>query len=90
MACHGELARDRPDPAHLTEYYLWLSVGGVVGGVLNALVAPVVFDRLVEYPLMLVLAPLAIATRPRRGDVACAADIPHGHAEKAPWSKYTM
>ena len=56
MVCHGELARDRPPPAHLTEFYLWLAVGGVVGGVLNALVAPLVFDTVAEYPLTLVLA----------------------------------
>src|SRR2546422_345949 len=40
MVCHGELARDRPPPAHLTEFYLWLSVGGVLGGGFNALAAP--------------------------------------------------
>jgi hypothetical protein len=32
LACHGELARDRPDPRHLTEYFLWMSVGGALGG----------------------------------------------------------
>ncbi len=56
MVCHGELARDRPPPAHLTEFYLWLSVGGVLGGVFNALVAPLVFDSVAEYPLTVVLA----------------------------------
>src|SRR5262249_5927399 len=56
MVCHGELARDRPPPAHLTEFYLWLSLGGVLGGALNALVAPLVFDSVAESPLTLVLA----------------------------------
>src|SRR5262249_48017650 len=37
MVCHGELARDRPAPAHLTEFFLWMSVGGVLGGMFNAL-----------------------------------------------------
>jgi hypothetical protein len=55
MVCHGEVARARPPAAQLTEYYLWISVGGVLGGVFNALVAPLVFDRVVEYPLMIVL-----------------------------------
>jgi SAM-dependent methyltransferase len=55
LFCHGELARDRPGPAHLTEFYLWLAVGGVLGGLFNALVAPLVFNRIVEYPLALVL-----------------------------------
>ncbi len=56
MVCHGELARDRPTPEHLTEFYLWVSVGGVVGGIANGLLAPWVFDHLIEYPLALVLA----------------------------------
>ncbi|MBA4063367.1 MAG: hypothetical protein C0501_06575 [Isosphaera sp.] len=67
LVCHGELAKDRPPPEHLTAFYFWLSVGGVLGGAFNALAAPVVFGRLgmVEYPLALVLA---AAVRPR-GDV---------------------
>lgn len=56
LACHGELARDRPEPGHLTRFYVWLSAGGVTGGAFNALVAPLVFDRLTEYPLVLILA----------------------------------
>ncbi len=56
MVCHGELARSRPSTAHLTEFYLWLSVGGVLGGLFNALVAPLVFTSVVEYPLAIVLA----------------------------------
>jgi hypothetical protein len=56
LACHGELARDRPPPAQLTAFYLWQSLGGVLGGALVALVAPLVFTSVVEYPLMLVLA----------------------------------
>lgn len=54
--CHAQLAADRPPPDHLTEYYLWLSVGGALGGVLNGVIAPLVFSRLVEYPLALILA----------------------------------
>jgi hypothetical protein len=56
MVCHGELAADRPHAAKLTEFYLWVSAGGVLGGVFNAIVAPVVFHRVVEYPLAIVLA----------------------------------
>lgn len=56
MLCHGELAADRPAPTHLTEFYLWLSVGGALGGVFNALVAPLIFHSVTEYPLALVLA----------------------------------
>lgn len=54
--CHAQLAADRPAPEHLTEYYLWLSVGGALGGVFNGVVAPLIFSRLVEYPLALFLA----------------------------------
>ena len=55
MLCHSELSADRPKAAHLTEFYLWMSVGGVLGGIFNALIAPVLFNSLAEYPLMLVV-----------------------------------
>jgi spermidine synthase len=55
MVCHGELARTRPTTAYLTEYYLWMALGGVLGGMLNAFVAPMVFDRIIEYPLAIAL-----------------------------------
>jgi hypothetical protein len=54
--CHGELARDRPASPYLTEFFLWLAVGGALGGLFNVFVAPQLFRRgLVEYPLGLVL-----------------------------------
>ena len=56
MVCHGELARLRPPGRHLTEFYVWLAVGGALGGAFNALLAPLLFDRVLEYPLALVLA----------------------------------
>jgi hypothetical protein len=62
MVCHGELARDRPPTRNLTEFYLWMSVGGVLGGMFNALVAPVIFNGVVEYPVALVLACLLTPT----------------------------
>jgi len=58
MVMHGELARDRPPARHLTEFYLWVAVGGMLGGVFNALIAPVVFNSVVEYPLAIILAGL--------------------------------
>jgi hypothetical protein len=60
MVCHGELARDRPSTGHLTEYFLWMSVGGVVGGLFNALFAPLAFNAIAEYPLALVGAGLLL------------------------------
>jgi len=59
LVCHGELARRRPSVRHLTEFYLWIAVGGVLGGIFNVLVAPVVFTRTWEYPIVLTLACLA-------------------------------
>ena len=54
--CHSRLSEIRPNPKHLTEFYLWISVGGVVGGFFNAAIAPLIFSTLLEYPLALVLA----------------------------------
>jgi hypothetical protein len=52
MVCHGELAKDRPSTKHLTEFYLWMSVGGMLGGMFNGLVAPILFwGGTWEFPL---------------------------------------
>jgi hypothetical protein len=60
MVCHGTLARLRPGSAHLTSFYLAVSFGGVLGGAFNALVAPLVFQTIAEYPLVLILACFAL------------------------------
>lgn len=65
MVCHRELFERRPTIHHLTEFYLWMSLGGVLGGVFAALVAPQIFNTIWEYPLLLVLA---MACRPGMGD----------------------
>lgn len=65
MVCHGELAKDRPSTKHLTEFYLWMSVGGMVGGIFNALIAPVIFWKYFEFPLAIFAAGLV---RPRMFD----------------------
>lgn len=59
LMCHQMLASRRPPPDRLTEFYLLLSVGGVVGGAFTALLAPVIFNMVWEYPLVLVLVGLA-------------------------------
>ncbi|MDX6269709.1 MAG: hypothetical protein QOD28_932, partial [Acidobacteriota bacterium] len=68
MACHALLAADRPAVRHLAEFYLLMSVGGVLGGIFNALIAPTLFDTTLEYPLVIVLAclllPRPAAVRP--------------------------
>ena len=66
LACHGALAEDRPAAIHLTEFYLLMSVGGVLGGLFNAFVGPMLFNSIAEYPLVLVLACLALDRRARR------------------------
>ncbi len=60
LTCHALLAADRPPPAHLPEFYLWLAAGGALGGLCNALVAPAVFNAVVEYPLAILLACLLL------------------------------
>jgi len=53
MLCHGRLAKERPSARHLTEFYFWLAFGGMAGGLFNTLAAPLLFSRIVEYPLAL-------------------------------------
>lgn len=65
LVCHGELARTRPAASRLTEFYLYIALGGVMGGVFNALIAPALFDSVLEYPITLLLA---CAIRPRSSD----------------------
>ncbi len=55
LALTCELAGHAPDASHLTEYYLWLALGGAAGSLFNSLVAPVAFNWLAEYPLAIVL-----------------------------------
>ena len=54
MFCHGELARRRPAPRHLTLFYLMVSLGGALGGIFVALIAPRVFRAYWELPLGLI------------------------------------
>jgi hypothetical protein len=54
MVCHGELARLKPDPRHLTSFYMMISLGGTLGGVFVAIIAPHVFHTYLELPLAMV------------------------------------
>ena len=67
LGCHGKLARDRPASAHLTEFYLLIALGGVLGGLANAIVAPLVFDSLAEYPLAMIAGCALVAAGAPRG-----------------------
>ncbi len=67
-AAHARLAAGRPGPAHLTGFYLVVSVGGALGGLLNGVVAPLLFNRVWEYGLTLALVPLLlVGTLPPAG-----------------------
>jgi hypothetical protein len=56
MVCHGELAKSRPHPQYLTQFYLLMSFAGMLGGLFNTFVAPFIFNSVYEYPLMIVAA----------------------------------
>lgn len=60
LLCHGELARRRPAARDLTAYYMWISAGGTIGGILTGLVAPHVFTHVLEYPILIILAVLCL------------------------------
>lgn len=60
MLNHARLAEDRPEPARLTEFYFFISLGGVIGGIFSGLIAPHLFSNVTEYPLLAVLALLAL------------------------------
>lgn len=56
IVCHSKLAGDRPSATRLAEFYLCVAIGGMLGGLFNTLIAPSVFNTLIEYPLVIVLA----------------------------------
>ncbi len=64
--CHGILAQEAPPVAGLTEYWLYVSLGGALGGAFVALVAPLAFNSLAEYPIALVGAALLRPAIPRQ------------------------
>ena len=78
LALHGTLAIERPAAAGLTSFYLWMSVGGALGGLFCALLAPALFSWAWEYPILLLAAALLLpgqalfgqGLNPRRGVLA--------------------
>ncbi len=60
MACHGELVRFRPAAGKLTEFFFLMSLGGVLGGMFASLAAPNIFDSVLEYPLLMIAAFVAV------------------------------
>jgi spermidine synthase len=71
LMCHHRLYALRPDPAHLTHFYLWMSAGGVLGGIFAGLLSPMIFDRILEYPLLasLVMTAHPALAKVTRGDL---------------------
>lgn len=55
LYCHAILVENRPAASGLTEFYILMSVGGVLGGVFNALIAPIIFNAVYEFGLVLLL-----------------------------------
>lgn len=69
LVCHGRLAAARPGAGNLTEYYLLVALGGVIGGSFNGMLAPVMFDGIAEYPVAIVAVCLLVSP-------ACAGLVP--------------
>ncbi|MGI8706241.1 MAG: fused MFS/spermidine synthase [Sphingomicrobium sp.] len=64
VACHFKIYQTRPDPKQLTGFYLAIAVGGALGGLFCALVAPLIFDWTYEYPLLLIAAAVTLLPAP--------------------------
>ena len=60
LQCHHALYQLRPKASRLTQFYLYMSLGGVIGGLLCGLIAPMVFNRVIEYPVLAILSLLAL------------------------------
>ncbi len=67
VVCHGTIAADAPDERRLTEFFLILAAGGVLGAAIDTVVAPFLFRDLFEYPIALVAACSALHARPEPG-----------------------
>ncbi len=79
LVCHGELAKDRPSTRHLTEFYLLMAVGGMVGGMFNGILAPVVFVYVWEFSIAVICACLL---RPKLKEGGWADDLIAGFLEQ--------
>lgn len=55
LICHRQLYDSRPAATQLTEFYMLMSLGGVLGGLFVSLIAPLVFNSVLEYPLLLII-----------------------------------
>jgi spermidine synthase len=60
LVLHNSLYRSRPQSTRLTDFYLWVALGGCLGGLLNGIIAPMLFPDIIEYPLVLTLGILIV------------------------------
>jgi hypothetical protein len=60
-ACHGQLVSLRPDTAHMTRFYVLMSLGGALGGIFSSLLAPVAFNWIYEFPILIILSAAVLA-----------------------------
>ncbi|MBX7102811.1 MAG: fused MFS/spermidine synthase [Gemmataceae bacterium] len=67
LGCHLALAASRPPAARLTEFFLWVSLGGVLGGLFNAVVAPMIFVEHTELAIGLIAACFCVAPGKKAG-----------------------
>jgi spermidine synthase len=79
MICHRLIYQRKPATAKLTEFYLWMSFGGMIGGLFTGLMAPYLFDRIIEYRILLIAAllclPAALAAPTQRRQIHIAAGL---------------
>jgi len=70
LYCHSYLASSKPSVKHLTSFYTWISVGGMLGGIFNTLIAPQLFSTYTEYPLMIYAACVFICYLKKQSEAA--------------------
>jgi len=78
MVCHGELARLKPEPQHLTSFYLMVSIGGAIGSIFVVFLAPVIFVRFWEFQFALLAAGVLLFVTLLRDKDSWAHRIPGG------------
>ncbi len=76
MVCHGELAHSKPAPRFATLFYLMVAAGGAVGGILVALVAPLVLRDFWEYQIGLILTVILAAVSTLAGSGSRTSGLP--------------
>jgi hypothetical protein len=63
LCLHSNLVETLPSHDQVTNFYLWISLGGVIAGLLHTFVAPLVFNQVWEYPIAIVATALMHRSR---------------------------